>query len=176
MAEVNPQDRYRCPRCRLSDRVEKAEVSQKVEPPRLPSFSTPLVYESPWGCFSVGYVIASSLAFLFFAYVFIGNLSSPIGNPWQGPGQIFFITLALVIIAIFVMIHHTQKANTDRAEVARHNAEQSARIEASQKRYKHEKDIYDQLYYCGRDNVAFILNRPETCVPAAQVDSLYETL
>jgi len=175
MSFSNPQDRYRCFRCGLSDRVEKAEVSQRIESPRPPVFGTPLVYQSPWGCFSGGFVFLSFVAFLFLLVAYIANASSLIGNP-QDILPSLLVSLFFSIIAVFVVIHHTQKAKNDRIEVARVNAEQSNRNKVVQKVYDHEKYIYDQLYYCGRDNVVFILEKPETCVPVSEVERLYQTL
>lgn len=173
MADINLQDRYRCPQCGLSDRVVRATVSDRVSPPVL-HLGDPQVYEGPWGCFSIGFVIVSVVAFLFFSFVFVGNLSIPNGNPWEGPGQFFLVTLALVVIAVFVTIHHVQKANTTQAEVTRYNAELQIQNEATQKRYQQDQDVYEnKLYYCGRDDVVFILGRTDTCIPASQIEHLY---
>lgn len=169
----NPQDRYCCFRCGLSDRVEKAEVSQRVELPHSPVPGTPLVYESPWGCFSVCFVLFVFVAFLFLLVAYIANASSPIGNP-QDILPYLLISTLLSIIAVFIVIHHVQKAKSDKIEVARGSAEQSNRYKILQEIYEHEKDIYDQLYYCGRDNVVFLLEKPETCVPASEVERLYQ--
>jgi hypothetical protein len=174
MSFINPQHRYGCFRCGLTDRVEKAEVSGRVEPPHLPSFDAPLVYESSWGCVEVGYVVACFVVFLLLLVAYIAIAFSSRGDP-QGilpPLLIFFI---LTIIAVLITIRHAQKAKNDQIEVDRNNAERLDYIESSQKLYNHKKGIYDQLYYCGRDNVVFILEKPETCVPASEVEYLYET-
>jgi len=127
------------------------------------------MYESPWGCFSVGFIIFSVAAFLFV------NIVDTAIHSTTGLRD-FLVTFGLIIIVILIAIHHFQKAEKSRVEVARNNAELEARNEAGRKRYQHEVEIYQQLYYCERDDVVFKLGRPETCAPASQVNSLYEFL
>src|SRR6266851_2384561 len=112
MSNGNPQ---RCPECGLSDRVVKARVSDRVSPPVL-HLGNPQVYESPWGCFSVGFVLLSFVAFLFFLVIFLWYASVPGARPGDVLPELL-VTLALAGIAVIVTMHHVIKAKDSRAEV-----------------------------------------------------------
>jgi hypothetical protein len=153
MSNGNPQ---RCPECGLSDRVVRARVSDRVSPPVL-HLGNPQVYESPWGCFSVGFVFLSYAVFLFFLVIVFLRFASV---PGVRPGDVvpgLLVTFTLAVIAFFIMIHHAKIARTSQAEVTQYNAELQNRNKTAQERYDDEIRVYEEdLYYCERDDVVFV--------------------
>lgn len=142
-----------CPKCGLSDRTEMAKMS--MDPP-VSKRRSPLTYESPWGCFSIGFVLLSFVAFLFFLVVYLINASSPIGRPDYVTGQLL-ATLVLAILAVFVIIHHSRKAKVERAVIARSNSALEIENAAADKDYKEALYHYNNdLYICRRDGSVFI--------------------
>lgn len=70
---------FACPVCHKDDRIEKVSAlvasgtassgvfrSQTDIAAKLAAPSGPPPYESPWGCFSIGFVIVSFAAFVFY--------------------------------------------------------------------------------------------------------------
>lgn len=172
MSIVKPHPQL-CPECGLSDRVVMARTrSDRVSRPIL-HLGQPRVYESPWGGCSIVFITLSFVAFLFFLVIFIWYASVS-AKAASDVAPEFTVTLILAIIAGFVIMHHAQKAKTNRAEVARYNAALQIENEAARKRFKADERIYEEdLFYCEHDDVVWIRDKPTTCIPASQIAHLY---
>lgn len=162
-----------CPVCHKDDRIEKVSAlvstgtassglfrSQTDIAAKLVAPSRPPAYEGPWGCFSVGFVILSFAAFLIFLGIFLWYASVPGGRPLDVVQELL-VTLALAVIAIFVIIHHVPEAKR-RKEAAILTSRQ----------HEEAYNIWNKLYYCYRDDVVFRQDNPNVYAAASQMSKL----
>lgn len=177
---VDPQN-FNCPMCGQVDRVEKVSaivgagtssglygghtssiglmagvsqtaLSQKLSPPSRP------VYDSPWGTgtkVSIGILIVMAGMDIIFTAT-----ANPPESASQLLSSLFFLLLFLVPLILII----SSKSRT----AQRRKAQYDAAIPIYTAAYKK----WNELYYCGRNDVVFILGQARTCVPASEMSQL----
>ena len=153
---------YSCPQCHRVDAVNKVsalvsagsssygsvqtDLASKLRAP-----SNPPTYENPWGCISGLFLIATAVFVIFAVGAWIGVvLASPMSpSEWeQFQGYVWGWTAAAVLslpIAIIVIIFKVNDVKARKEWVA-----------SAYPRYQRARRLWDELYYCARNDIVFL--------------------
>jgi hypothetical protein len=168
---------YSCPQCGQVNSVSKvsALVSSGISVSYLGSARTDLdsrlralsklpTYESPWGGISALFLIATAVFVAFAAVGWVVVLASSMSpSEWERvPGQTWGWTAAAVLslpIAIFMIISKVNQVKIRRAWVA-----------SAYPRWQRARMLWDELYYCARNDIVFLPSRPGAYAPVSEMD------
>jgi hypothetical protein len=171
---------YRCPQCRQGDSVSKVstlvssgsagyEVAQTDLASKLRAPSNSPTYQSPWRWFSVLFVlVAFSLGGLSaFLVVYFWLLWFP-GGYLYNPGAVIGFHVAAIVLMSIVVITVIYKVNE-----AKRRKEWVTSIYP---RWQRARELWDELYYCARNDIVFLPDRPGAYAPASEMDSFLQDM
>lgn len=115
-------------------------------------------YESPWGCFTVGLVLLSTAAFVYFIISLITATPEQLAHPTVG-GIIVYLVIIALGVAVLITNFYQVKKRKDLAVYAR-------------ARYDRARPIWDKLYYCYRDDIVFVPGKSNEYAPASEMSKL----